>query len=94
MVGPPGRWLDASCSRSQRNLADRQALQSPAGGEPFGNVTGGENRQAAGLTFGYVAEDTVWPLGTLRPEIVVGGRIVAHQGVNEARRGNFLRFVG
>ena len=72
-MGPLARWLDASCSWSQRNLADRQA---------------------AGLAFGYVAEDTVGPLNSLRPEIVVGGRIVAYQAVNEARRGNFLCFVG
>ncbi len=93
-MGPPARWLDAPCSWSQRDPADRQTVQSPAGGEPFGNVTGGENRQAAGLAFGYVAEDPVGPLNTLRSEIVVGKRIVCNQAVNEARRGNFLRFVG
>ena len=31
------------------------------------------------------------PLGA---EVVVGGRVVAHQTVNEAWRGNFVRFVG
>ena len=93
-MGSPASWLDVSCSRSQGNLADRQAVQSPAGGELFGNVTASENRQAARLAFCNVTEDSVGPLGTLRPEFVVGGRVVAHQAVNEARRGDFVGGVG
>ena len=75
-------------------MADIQAVQSPAGGEPFSDVTASENRQAARLAFWNVAEDPVGPLGTLRSEIVVGGRVVPDQPINEAWRGNFIRFVG
>ena len=47
-----------------------------------------------GLAFGYVGEDPVRPLGSLGAEVGVRHRIIAHQAVNEARRGNVLRFVG
>ena len=52
------------------------------------------DRQTAGPAFADVAKETVWPFGPLGPEVVVGWRVVAHQAMDDARRGDFVGDVG